>query len=107
LVLTAVLQSRVGINLSDKDIYINVSAGVKILEPSADLAVCLAIASALKNLPLSDKAYAFGEVGLNGEIRRVSQMERRSKEALGMGFADEISPETVRTVREAIVRHLK
>jgi len=107
LVLTAVLQSRVGINLSDKDIYINVSAGVKILEPSADLAVCLAIASALKNLPLSDKAYAFGEVGLNGEIRRVSQMERRSKEALGMGFADEISPETVRTVREAIARHLK
>ena len=89
--LTAVLQKSLNLPLWDQDIYLNIAGGFKVGEPAADLAVCLAIISSFKNKPLPDKTCAFGEVGLLGEIRRVSYEEKREKEARRMGFEKIIS----------------
>lgn len=84
--ITAVLQQRAGLKLFDQDIYVNVVGGVTIKEPAADLAVAAAIASALKNKPIDSKACIFGEMGLSGEIRTVSFIEKRRSEATRLGF---------------------
>jgi len=84
--LTAVLSKRLGVPLGTYDIFVNVSGGLKIAEPAADLAVCLAIVSSFKDKPLDPKTAAFGEVGLLGEIRGVGYEERRIKEAKRLGF---------------------
>jgi len=89
--LTAVLQKSLNLPLWDQDIYLNIAGGFKVGEPAADLAVCLAIISSFKNKPLPEKTCAFGEVGLLGEIRRVSYEEKREKEAKRMGFEKIIS----------------
>ena len=89
--LTAVLSKRLGIPLATYDIFVNVSGGMKIAEPAADLAVCLAILSSFKNKALDPKAAAFGEVGLLGEIRSVGQEERRVREAKRLGFTTVIT----------------
>lgn len=99
--LTAVLQKILNLPLWDQDIYLNVAGGFKIGEPAADLAVCLAIISSFKNKALPDKTCAFGEVGLLGEIRRVSQEEKREKEAKRMGFSEIISSKDCKNLREA------
>jgi len=85
-VITAVLQKRLGIPLYQHDIFVNVAGGFKITEPAADLAIALAITSSFKNKPLPAKTAAIGELGLLGEIRRVSFMEKRIKEAKKLGF---------------------
>lgn len=91
--LVAVLERRTKLNLSDKDIYINIVGGIKIQDPAADLAVCLAIGSAAKGLKLSRDAVVFGEVGLSGEVRHVAHSDKRIKEAMKLGFEIAVGPQ--------------
>ncbi len=91
-VLIAVLERRTKLNLSDSDIYINVVGGIKLQDPAADLAVCMAIASASKEMQLDPQAVVFGEVGLSGEVRSVANIERRVAEAKKLGFTYAIGP---------------
>lgn len=88
----AVLESRCGIQLSGKEVYLNVAGGLKINEPAADLAVAAALLSALSDIALPREAVVFGEIGLSGEIRPVSQPEARLKEASKLGFASAWMP---------------
>ncbi len=90
--LIAVLEQRTKLKLSDKDVYINVVGGISLTEPSADLAVCLAIASALLARKLSSNLVVFGEIGLSGEVRHVSFIDKRLKEASQLGFDGAIGP---------------
>lgn len=90
--LVAMLERRTKLKLADKDIYINIVGGIKITEHAADLAVCMAIASASKGMQLSDDAVVFGEVGLSGEVRHVAWVEKRLQEAAKMGFKYCIGP---------------
>ncbi len=90
--LIAVCERRTKLNLSDKDIYINVVGGLKLADPAADLAVCMAIASAAAGRRLDDGVVVFGEVGLGGEIRSASGAQRRIDEAKKLGFTKAIAP---------------
>jgi DNA repair protein RadA/Sms len=90
--LIAMLEKRTKLKLSDKDIYINIVGGMKISEPAADLAICMAIASACKGMKLKKDAVVFGEIGLSGEIRHVPWIEKRLAEAKKLGFKDVIGP---------------
>lgn len=114
-VLIAVLERRTKLNLSDKDIYINVVGGLKLADPAADLAVCMAIASAAAGLKLPDKVVVFGEVGLGGEIRSVTALDKRVSEARKLGFEAAIGPKpgkkndfikSVQDMRQALIDHL-
>lgn len=90
--LVAVLERRTKLKLSDKDIYINVVGGLKLNDQAADLAVCMAIASAAAERRLGDGVVVFGEVGLGGEIRSVRSADRRIAEAKKLGFKQAIAP---------------
>jgi DNA repair protein RadA/Sms len=90
--LIAMLERRTKLNLADQDIYINIVGGIRLTEPAADLAICMAIASAAKGLQLKKNAVVFGEVGLSGEIRHVAQIEKRLAEANKLGFDGAIGP---------------
>src|SRR3989339_1437727 len=90
--LIAVLDKRAKINLGMHDVHLNVAGGYKIQEPACDLAVAVAIASALKNKPIPKDIVVFGEIGLGGEIRSTSQIEKRINEAEKMGFNEIIIP---------------
>jgi len=92
--LCAVLTRRAGLSLHDHDVYVNVTGGVRVEEPAADLGVALAIASALRDLPVGTGTACFGEVGLTGDLRFVSGAPRRVSELLKMGFARIIKPES-------------
>lgn len=114
--LVAVLERRTKLSLSDKDIYINVVGGLKIVDPAADLAVCMAIASAAAERRLGDETVVFGEVGLGGEVRSVVQSERRVNEGKKLGFTHSIGPKSngksgvttpVLTLRQALIDYLK
>jgi DNA repair protein RadA/Sms len=94
LLLTAVLTRRVHVPLHDKDVFVNVIGGLQISEPAADLGVALAIASSIKDQPVHADMAFFGEVGLSGELRAVSQLEPRLKEASKLGFRRCIIPRT-------------
>jgi DNA repair protein RadA/Sms len=99
--LVAILQKRLSIPLGGFDVFVNVSGGMKITEPAADLAVALAILSSFNNKPLDPKTAVFGEVGLLGEVRSIGSDERRTKEAKRLGFETVISPKTVHNLRQA------
>lgn len=86
LLMVAVLDKRIGLNLGGCDVYLNVAGGVRAEEPALDLGICLAIASSLKNRPVDQFTTVIGEVGLTGEVRAVSQLEARVKEAAKLGF---------------------
>ena len=88
----AVLEARCGMNLSSQDIYLNIAGGLKITEPAADLAVAMAVISSMTNKPLPADTVIFGEIGLSGEIRAVSQGNARLKEAHKLGFKSAIMP---------------
>lgn len=88
----AVLESRCGMNFSSQDVYLNIAGGLKISEPAADLAVAMAVISSLTNKPLPADMVVFGEIGLSGEIRAVSQPSLRLKEACKLGFSNAIVP---------------
>ncbi len=90
--LIAMLERRTKLNLADKDIYLNIVGGIKITEPAADLAICMAIASATKGMQLKQNAVVFGEVGLSGEVRHVPFLEKRLAEAKKLGFDGAIGP---------------
>lgn len=85
--LAAVISKKTLINLSNCDIYINVVGGMKLNEPAVDLAICSAIISSYKNKPLTENLCVFGEVGLSGEVRKVSRQKDREKEAQNLGFS--------------------
>lgn len=90
--LLAVLERRVGINVYNVDCFVNVAGGMKLTEPSSDLGIILAIASSLKNKPISKDLLVVGEVGLGGEVRPVFGIDLRLKEAERLGFKTGIVP---------------
>lgn len=90
--LVAMLERRTKLKLADRDIYINIVGGIRLNEPAADLAVCMAIASATKGMQLKKNAVVFGEVGLSGEVRHVPYLEKRLSEAKKLGFEAAIGP---------------
>lgn len=90
--LSAVLEKRLGVNLWDQDIYLNVVGGLEVGEPAADLAIIAAILSSLFNKPVTGSTVIFGEVGLGGEIRPTMFSELRLKEALMLGFSRAVTP---------------
>jgi DNA repair protein RadA/Sms len=99
LLLTAVLSKRVGLALSNQDVYVNVVGGMKVSEPAIDLGVCLAIASSFREKVISSELVAIGEVGLSGELRRVGQAERRIAEAAKLGFSRCLLPVAMKPAR--------
>jgi DNA repair protein RadA/Sms len=116
LLVTAVLTKRVGLRLGNQDIMVNVTGGLRVGEPAADLGMALAIASSFRDTGVDPALAAVGEVGLSGELRAASQLERRLTEAARLGFKRCIIPKVgakitppkdieviaVSTLREAI-----
>ena len=94
--LVAVLERRTKLSLQDKDIFINVVGGIKLNDSAADLAICMAIASAAAGRKLDDKLVVFGEIGLGGEIRSVIAADRRIAEAKKLGFKNAIGPAAIK-----------
>lgn len=90
--LLAVMENKARLRLSDKDVYLNVVGGLRIMERAADLAVVLCVASCYKDKPMEKNIAAIGEVGLTGEVRVVSQMEKRIRECVRLGFSSIIVP---------------
>jgi len=114
--LIAVIERRTKLNLSDKDIYINVVGGLKLSDQAADLAICMAIASAAAGRRIDDQTVVFGEVGLGGEVRSVIGVEKRIAEAKKLGFTRAVGPSFnkkhsfitgVSDVRSALVDYLQ
>lgn len=113
-ILIAVLEKRTKLKLQDKDIFINVVGGLRLNDSAADLAICMAIASAAAGRKLNDKIVVFGEVGLGGEIRSVISADRRIAEAKKLGFKNAIAPATikdkfvlpVKDLRMALVKYM-
>ncbi len=91
--LLAVLERRAGLRLSDSDVYVSTVGGVRLTEPAADLAIALAIASAMQDKPIAHNLVAFGEISLAGEIRKVSNGKIRSNEASRLGFIRSVDAE--------------
>jgi DNA repair protein RadA/Sms len=115
LLVTAVLTRRTGLKLSTQDVILNVTGGIKIGEPAADLGIALAIASSARDLPVDPELAVVGEIGLSGELRTVSQLNRRINEAARLGFKRILVPKsgsnapdkdievvTASTLREAV-----
>ncbi len=92
--LMAVLEKRVGMQIQNQDVYINVVGGIKINEPSIDLGIVMAIASSFRNIPIDGNVAITGEVGLTGEIRAVSFIEKRIAECKKLGFKKIIIPKS-------------
>lgn len=90
--LCAVLEKRLGLNLSASDLFVNIVGGLRLDEPSSDLPTCLAIISGFRNIVIDDKVIAMGEIGLAGECRAVGGIEQRVKEAVRLGFDTIIIP---------------
>ena len=90
--LTAVLEKRVGLNLSASDVFVNVVGGLRIDEPSSDLAACLAIISGYRDIIIDEQLLAIGEIGLAGECRAVGNIEQRIREAVRLGFTTILIP---------------
>lgn len=93
LIILAVLDKIVGMNLSTQDIYVNIAGGVKIEDPAADLAIAVAVASSFRDQEIDGHTVVMGEIGLSGEVRAVANLERRLKEAVKMGFKTAIIPQ--------------
>lgn len=100
--LVAVLQKRLNLPLFDQDIFVNVTGGLRISEPAADLAICLAIISSFKDQIIKDKTALIGEVGLLGEIRVVREIDKRATEAKKLGFTNVISPTNAKNLSQAV-----
>ena len=83
--LLAVLERRAGISLADKDVYVSTVGGMRITEPAADLAIAIAIASAVSDKPVPNQVAAFGEISLSGEVRGVTNSKQRINEAGRLG----------------------
>ncbi len=92
ILMIAVLEKRAGLRLSNSDIYINVAGGLRIEETAVDLGVCAAIASGFRDITIPGDLLFIGEVGLGGELRAVSQLEKRLFEAAKLGFRRAVVP---------------
>jgi DNA repair protein RadA/Sms len=92
LLTVAVLTRRVGVRLGEQDVFVNVVSGIKVGEPAADLAIAVAIASSVRDVPVRADTVLIGEVGLSGELRMVGQMPARLREAAKLGFKIAIVP---------------
>ena len=92
--LLAVLEKRLGMFFSNLDTYLNVVGGLRLDEPAADLAVCMALVSGLRDVPIDQNLIAFGEVGLSGELRAVPRALSRVKEAASLGFTTVVLPKS-------------
>lgn len=90
--LLAVLEKRMGLRLGQYDVFVNIAGGVKIDEPAVDLGVAASIVSSMRDVPVDSQAVAVGEIGLGGEIRTISQIEKRVQEASKLGFKRIIVP---------------
>ena len=88
----AVLEKRCGLRMSDKDVYVNVAGGLKVVEPGVDLAIAVALASSFRDRPVRPEVVVTGEVGLAGEVRAVQQLDRRLREAHRLGFGKMLAP---------------
>jgi DNA repair protein RadA/Sms len=95
----AILSTRYGINLYDKEVYLNVVGGLKITEPAADLAVAASLISASKDMAIPKNIVFMGEIGLSGEVRMTSQIETRLKEAQKLGFKTAIVPDGINKIK--------
>lgn len=100
LMILAVLEKRIGLNLSKQDVYVNVIGGLEIDEPAADLGVALAVATCARDVIVSPDSVIVGEIGLSGEIRSVNNLEKRIKEAEKLGFKKIIIPKSNKIKRE-------
>ncbi len=113
--LIAVLERRTKLRLSDKDIFVNVVGGMKLADSAADLAVCMAIASAVAGRKLGEEYVVFGEVGLGGEIRSAFRADQRIAEAKKLGFRHAIGPATIhdkfvipaKDLRDTLIKYVK
>ncbi|MDP4725547.1 MAG: DNA repair protein RadA [Alphaproteobacteria bacterium] len=101
----AVLEARCGLSFAGKDIYLNVVGGLKVTEPAADLAMAASLISALSNNPIYGKCVYFGEIGLTGEVRSVSQAESRLKESARLGFETAYCAPTTARYVDVIPQH--
>lgn len=90
--LIAVLEKRMGLKFYENDVYVNVAGGIRLDEPSADLSIAMALISGITDRVISDDTIAFGEIGLSGEVRAVSHIDYRVKEAVRLGFTRIILP---------------
>ena len=99
--LIAVLEKRMGLKFYENDVYVNVAGGIQLNEPSADLSIAMALISGITDRVIPDELIAFGELGLSGEVRAVSHIEYRVKEAVRLGFTKIILPE------KNLTKHLK
>jgi DNA repair protein RadA/Sms len=104
----AVLNTRYGLFLADKEVYLNIAGGLKVTEPAADLAVAAALISSVTNIPVPSDCVVFGELGLSGEVRMTAQADSRLKEAHKLGFKKAIVPNGAdKTMPELTLRQLK
>jgi len=94
--LLAVLEKRIGLSMWSQDVFLNAAGGLRLLEPAVELAVCVAIASGMRDIPADSTTVAIGEIGLAGELRAVSHIERRIIEAEKLGFERVILPKSNR-----------
>jgi DNA repair protein RadA/Sms len=90
--LLAILEKRLGLPLSAQDVFLNVAGGLKIVEPSVDLAVALAVVSSYRDAPIDARTVVVGELGLSGEVRAVSRATERTAEAARLGFKEAVVP---------------
>jgi DNA repair protein RadA/Sms len=93
-IILAVLEKRLQFQTSTQDVFVKIAGGLRLIEPAADLAVAAAIASGLQNRPCSPSAACCGEIGLSGELRAISEGERRIREAVHLGFKSIVMPES-------------
>lgn len=101
-ILAAVLQKRLSLNLYDQDIFVNVTGGLKVIEPAADLGIAVAIISSFKDITIKAKTALIGEVGLLGEVRLVRGFDKRVMEAKKLGFTNIISFENAKSLSETM-----
>jgi len=91
--LLAVLEKRVGLNLGQQDVFVNIAGGLRIDEPAVDLGIAASITSSLRDIPIDSTSVAVGEIGLGGEIRAIAHIEKRVHEAAKLGFKRIIVPQ--------------
>ncbi len=103
----AVLEKRVGLNLSKQDVYINVIGGVDIIEPAADLGIAMAVLACVRDVCCKKDLVIIGEIGLSGEIRAVDNLEKRLKEAQKLGFKEAIIPKISSETVQKQIKTLK
>ena len=103
-VVLAVLERRLGLKLGHLDVYVNLAGGLRVVDPGLDLAVALAVYSAVMGRPLPEDLAVVGEVGLAGEVRGVEALEQRLREGRRAGFKAFLHPGVVRSVEEAVAR---